>query len=79
MSGSSSTTSTGQIDPTLQPLFRGSASRLLDVQANNPLQGYNQQMPMDVAGMSNPELYATSQAYGLGQADPLEAMEHLSR
>lgn len=29
---------------------------------------------MQVAGLSDPEMYATSQAYGLGQASPLDAM-----
>lgn len=46
----------------------------MDAQSQMPLTGYGGQYPMDVAGLSDPEMYATSQAYGLGQPSSLDAM-----
>lgn len=75
MGGSGSTTSTtGNIDPLLRPLFQGSGQGLLNYQAQNPLTGFSGDNPMGVAQMSPAEQYALSQAYGFGQADPMMGM-----
>jgi len=62
----------GKIDPTLQPLYEGSAERLLQLQGNAPLEPYTQVNPQGVAGLSPPEYR------GMGGAATLSDPSYLS-
>lgn len=74
MGGGGTTTSQGTIDPTLQPLYRGSSNQLLNYMQQNPMTGYATPNPRGTAGLSPYESAGLQAMGGLFNASPWEAL-----
>lgn len=72
--GGTTTSTTGMLDPTMQPLYRTSIQNLLGMQSQYPVSGFADANPEQVQGLDPLQMYAGSLTPGLSQPNPLQGL-----